>query len=292
VNARNNPDLEVRKTYKLYIGGAFPRSESGRSYPITAKDDRVVAQVSQASRKDFREAVRTARSALSGWSSKTPYLRGQILYRVAEMMESRKDALISELTSCGMSSKQASKELTAGIDHWVYYAGLTDKLGHLLGSVNPVAGPFLDLTHPEPVGVVGVIAPDDSPIAGLSAQLAAVLASGSVAVALVSESSPLAPLTMGEVIDTSDVPGGVINLLSGLRSELVDRFGKHDDLDSLELSGVDPETRRTIEVDATETLARTSAILADCDPLSDSATSVWAVSAFCELKTVWHPARL
>lgn len=292
MNDRSNPDLGVRKTYKLYIGGEFPRSESGRSYPVTGKHDRVLAHVSQASRKDFREAVRAARSALPGWSSKTPYLRGQILYRVAEMIENRKDSLIEELVACGLSSKQAAKDVAAGIDHWVYYAGLTDKLGHLLGSVNPVAGPFLDLTHPEPVGVVGVVAPDESPIAALSAQLGAVLASGSVAVALVSESSPLAPLTLGEVISTSDVPGGVVNLLAGLRSELVERFGKHDDLDALELSGVAFDDRRAIEIEATETLARTAAVLDGCDPLSDSATSVWAVSAFCELKTVWHPARL
>jgi len=205
--------LDIRKTYKLSIGGAFPRSESGRSYPVTGPDGEVIARPARASRKDLRDAVRAARQAFPGWSGATAYNRGQVLYRVAELMEGRREQFADELRHLG--GKRVEREVTAAIDRWVWYAGWSDKLHHVLGTVNPVAGPYFNFTFPEPTGVVGVIAPDEPALLGFVSRVAPAVISGNAVVVLASESRPLPAVTLGEALATSDVPGGVINILTG-----------------------------------------------------------------------------
>ena len=222
--------LPVKKTYKLYIGGAFPRSESGRTYEVEG------ANVALASRKDVRDAVRAARGAFPGWAGMTAYNRGQVLYRVAEMMEGRK-AEFAELTG-------DEAEVDAAIDRWVWYAGWADKLAQVLGASNPVAGPYFNFTMPEPTGVAGIVAPEEPPLAGLVSRLAPALVGGNVAVVVASEHRPLAAVTLAEVLATSDVPGGVVNLLTGRKRELAPVLAGHMDVNALDLAGADGDVGR------------------------------------------------
>src|SRR6266550_827818 len=215
------PRLNVRKTYKLYINGEFPRTESGRSYPVKSKGGDLLANACRGSRKDLRNAVQAARKALPGWNGKTAYNRGQILYRIAEVCESRAAELVDELRKQGLPVAEARKEVDAVIDRWVYYAGWSDKYTQVVGSVNPVAGPYYNFTFPEPTGVVGVVAPEDPALLGLVSRLAPAVVSGNTVVVLASESKPLPAVTLTEVLATSDVPGGVINVLTGYKRELV-----------------------------------------------------------------------
>jgi len=288
VATENRRRLQVRKTYKLYIGGEFPRSESGRSYPATDEGGEVLARVARASKKDLREAVRAARSAFPGWSGKTPYNRGQVLYRVAELMEGRRDQFVVEVRRAGATDPE--RGVDAAIDRWVWYAGWCDKVHHVLGSVNPVAAPYFNFTIPEPTGVVGIVAPADAPLLGLVSRLAPAVVSGNCAVVLASERSPLPAVTLAEVLATSDVPGGVINILTGFTAELVPWLAGHMDVNAIDLTGVQKEQRAEVERLSAENVKRiVQAEGLEADWLADTAQSPYVVTAFMEMKTVWHP---
>jgi acyl-CoA reductase-like NAD-dependent aldehyde dehydrogenase len=259
--------LPVRKTYKLFIGGAFPRSESGRTYEAQGQN------VARASRKDVRDAVVAARSAQPKWSAATAYNRGQVLYRIAEMMEARLGEF-AELCS-------GEAEVERAIDRWVWYAGFADKLAQVLGSTNPVSGPYFNFTIPEPTGVVGVVAPDEPALLGLVSRLAPALTGGNAVVALASETRPLAAIELAEAIATSDVPGGAVNLLTGRRGELAPWLASHMDINAIDVTGADG-LRRELETAAAENVKRVVHGTPDSQSLAD-------ISAFLELKTVWHP---
>src|SRR5687767_4745106 len=247
--------LNVKKTYKLYIGGEFPRTESGRFYPIHAGDT-LLANACRGSRKDLRNAIVAARKAFPGWSGKTAANRGQILYRIAEVCEARSAELEQELRQFGLSRAEARNEVEQVIDTWVYYAGWSDKYTQLFGSVNPVAGPYYNFTVPEPTGVVGVIAPEQPALLGLVSRIAPALVGGNTVVAVTSESRPLASITMGEVFQTSDVPAGVINLISGVKSELVPWLASHMDVNAIDTSGVAADAIVKVQQAAAENVKR------------------------------------
>jgi acyl-CoA reductase-like NAD-dependent aldehyde dehydrogenase len=276
--------LPVAKTYKLYVGGAFARSESGRHVAATDHEGNRVANVPRATRKDVRDAVRAARGAVAGWQGRTAYNRGQILYRFAEALESRADELASETArQRGISARAARTEIEAAVDHAVHYAGWTDKLHAVLGSVNPVAAPHFNFTMPEPTGIVGVIAADEPDVLGLVAEILPPLAAGNVVVAIVSERWPLLSLHVGEVLGVADVPAGVVNLLSGLRAELVKPLAGHRDVDALLDTTGDPEVVR-LAADSVTRVARREP--GDYLAIGDSLTRI---EPFVELKTAWHP---
>ena len=260
--------VPVRKTYKLFVGGAFPRSESGRTYEVQG------ANVALASRKDVRDAVRAARKAFPKWAGATAYNRGQILYRAAEMLEARAGEF-AELCS-------GREEVERSVDRVVWYAGWSDKLAQVIGSSNPVAGPYFNFTIPEPTGVVGVVAPEEAPLFGLVSRLAPVLVGGNVAVAVASETAPLAAIELAEVLATSDVPPGAVNILTGYRRELAPVLASHMDVNALDVTGGDGDVAE-LERLAAENVKRV--VLSATD-----AQSPWEISAFLELKTVWHPA--
>ena len=258
--------LPVKKTYKLFIGGAFPRSESGRTYEAEGQN------VALASRKDVRDAVKAARGAYPKWASMTAYNRGQILYRLAEMVEARTTEFAELATG--------KKEVAEAVDRIVWYAGWADKLAQVIGSSNPVAGPYFNFTIPEPTGVVGVLAPDEPPLLGLVTRLAPVLVGGNAAVVVASETRPLAAIELAEALATSDVPGGVVNILTGRREELAPVLASHMDVNAVDLAGADglaPDLERV----AAENVKRVVH--------GGSGQSLWEISAFLELKTVWHP---
>ena len=258
--------LPVTKTYKLYIGGAFPRSESGRSYEVEG------ANVARGSRKDVRDAVRAARGAAAKWAGLTAYNRGQVLYRIAEMMEGRRAEFV-ELT-------RDEDEVDEAIDRWIWYAGWADKLAQLIGSSNPVAGPYFNFTIPEPMGVVGIVAPEAPPLGGLVSRLAPVLVGGNVAVVVASEKRPRSAIALAEVLVTSDVPAGVVNVVTGRKSELTPTLASHMDVNAIDLAGVDGD-RAELERLAADNVKR---VVKNGD-----GQSPWHAAAFLEAKTVWHP---
>jgi acyl-CoA reductase-like NAD-dependent aldehyde dehydrogenase len=279
--------LQVRKTYKLFIGGAFPRSESGRSYPVTAPGGDLLALAAQGSRKDARDAVRAARGAFSGWSGATAYNRGQVLYRVAEMLEGRSAQFAAEVAATeGISAAKAQAQVSAAIDRWVWYAGWTDKISQVAGSPNQVAAPFLNVSTPEPAGVIAVIAPSRPSLLGLVSVLAPVIASGNTAVVVASQDHPLPAITLAEVLATSDVPGGVVNLLTGHTAELAPGLAGHMDVDAIDLSGADPAQVAELERLAAGNLKRTFRRGDDWG----AGPGTGRLLAFVEIKTVWHPA--
>jgi acyl-CoA reductase-like NAD-dependent aldehyde dehydrogenase len=278
--------VPVRRTAKLYVGGEFPRSESGRSYEVDAHDGRSLGWAARASRKDLRDAVRAARAAQPGWAGKTAYNRGQILYRVAELMEGRRAQFEAELADAGASDP--ARGVSAAIDRWVWYAGWADKIGQVLGGTNPVAGPYFNFTIPEPTGVVGIVAPADQSLLGLVSRLAPAVVSGNTAVVLASESSPMPAVSLGEVLATSDVPGGVVNLLTGFTAELVPWLAGHMDVNAIDVTGVPEELRRQVDELAAENVKRVHRG-PDADPFSPGAQSPYEVTALMEFKTVWHP---
>ena len=288
--------IDVRKTYKLYIGGAFPRSESGRSYVVRAADGSPIANACRASRKDLREAVRAARKAAGGWADKTAMNRGQVLYRVAELMEGRRDQFVAEVSGAeGLKEAKARELVARSIDRWVWYAGWADKISQVLGSANPVAAPYFNFTIPEPTGVVGLVAPEQSSLLGLVSRLAPPLVTGNAVVVIASETRPLPSVTLSEVLATSDVPAGVVNLLTGLKTELVPVMAGHVDVDAMDVWGVPDDLRTEVEMvaaDNVKRLSRRPAGVADArfDWLDDRATErpEW-IAAFLEMKTVWHP---
>jgi acyl-CoA reductase-like NAD-dependent aldehyde dehydrogenase len=288
--------VDVRKTYKLYIGGQFPRSESGRSYVVAAADGTPLANAVRGSRKDVRDAVRAARTAFEPWAGRTAMNRGQILYRVAELMEGRRAQFAEEVvTAEGVGRVRAETLVARAIDRWVWYAGWTDKIAQVLGSVNPVAAPYFNFTIPEPTGVVGIVAPETSSLLGLVSRLAPALAAGDTTVVLASESRPLPAVTLTEVLATSDLPGGVVNLLTGRRRELVPILAAHADVDGLDTWGVPPDLQESVEVAAADDikrLLRRPPRVSDArfDWLDDRAAQrpEW-IAAHLEMKTVWHP---
>jgi len=293
--AAATPRIAVRKTYKLYVGGQFPRSESGRSYVVRAADGAPLANAVRGSRKDLRESVRAARAAFPGWDTKTAMNRGQVLYRVAELLEGRRSQFESEVAAAeGIGVAAAREQVERSIDRWVWYAGWADKLSQVLGTVNPVGASYFDFTFPEATGVVGVVAPESSSLLGLVSRLAPVVVSGNTCVVLASESRPLPAVTLSEVLATSDVPGGVINLLTGQRRELVPWLASHMDVNAIDAWGVPADLRTGLEEAAIENvkrLARTPRTDPDrFDWLDDGRAQrpEW-IAAFLEMKTVWHP---
>jgi acyl-CoA reductase-like NAD-dependent aldehyde dehydrogenase len=285
--------LEVRKTYKLYIGGKFPRTESGRSYLVSDARGKPLANACRGSRKDVRDAVKAARKAFPGWSGLTAYNRGQILYRVAEMLEGRRKQFVDEVAVAEGSSRRAAGEaVDRAIDRWVWYAGWADKIPQVLGSSNPVAGPYFNFSVPEPTGVVGMVAPSDSSLLGLVSRLAPVIVSGNTAVVLASEGRPLPAVTLTEVLATSDLPAGVVNLLTGFTAELTRPLAAHMDVDALDLAGLDLALLRDAELAAADGVKRVAAPLklAAKDWLDDTkGQDPYWMAQFLEIKTVWHP---
>jgi acyl-CoA reductase-like NAD-dependent aldehyde dehydrogenase len=292
--AARSDRIGVRKTYKLYIGGAFPRTESGRAYEVFGAKGELLANACRGTRKDIRDAVRAARKAQPEWGAKTAYNRSQILYRIAELMEGRRDQFIAEvMISEGVSRARATRSVDAAIDRWVWYAGWADKYPQVIGTVNPVAGSYFNFSVPEPTGVVGIIAPEDSSLLGLVSRLAPVVVSGNAAVVISSETRPLPAVTLTEVLATSDVPGGVVNLVTGLRRELVGHLAGHMDVNALDAFGAAPSEAGALEEIAVENVKRfvrpPTGGLARYDWLAAAAQSPYLIGEYVEIKTVWHP---
>ena len=278
--------LEVRRTAKLFIGGEFPRSESGRTLEVRSHDGRLLGHAVRASRKDLRDAVRAARAAFPGWSARTAYNRGQILYRVAELMEGRRAQFEAELADAGASDPR--RGVDAAIDRWVWYAGWADKLAQVLGATNPIAGPYFSFTIPEPTGVVGMVAPADQPLLGLVSRLAPAIVGGNVAVVVASGSAPLPAVSLAEVLATSDVPKGVVNLLTGDAAELAPWLAGHLDVNAIDVTGVPEALLADVEAAAAENVKRVVRA-PRVDPFDGAAESPFEAAAFLEMKTVWHP---
>ncbi|WP_433546016.1 aldehyde dehydrogenase family protein [Streptomyces sp. CA-294286] len=282
--------LSVFKTYKLYVGGKFPRSESGRVYEVTDSKGTWLANAPLSSRKDGRDAVVAARKAFGPWSGATAYNRGQILYRIAEMLEGRREQFVREVADAeGLSKSRAAAVVDAAVDRWVWYAGWTDKIAQIAGGGNPVAGPYFNLSTPEPTGVVAVVAPQDSSFLGLVSVLAPVIATGNTTVVIASEKSPLPALTLGEVLATSDLPGGVVNILTGKAAEIAPSLAAHQDVNAIDLTGAGAGTdlARDLEIAAADNLKRVLRPSSATDWTAPQGTE--RLTAFLETKTVWHP---
>ena len=296
-HAASGQRIEVRKTYKLYIVGVFPRSESGRSYEVTDPRGTFLANAAMGSRKDARDAVVAARFAFGKWSAATAYNRGQVLYRVAELMEGRRAQFAAEVGAAeGLTPAGADKVVTAAIDRWVWYAGWSDKIAQILGGVNPVAGPYFNISGPEPTGVVAALAPQRSSLLGLVSVLAPIVVSGNTAVVLGSEQRPLPAVTLSEVLATSDVPAGVVNLITGHTAEVAPWLASHQDVNAIDLAGAadaDDLAWADLERAAADNLKRVLRPAGDGD---DAVEPDWTrtpdltrIKAFLETKTVWHP---
>ena len=272
--------LDVKKTYKLFIGGAFPRSESGRSYEIKNKRGQFIANPAQASRKDLRDAVLAAKNAHPGWSGATAFNRGQILYRIAEMLEGRTSQFVDEIVATtGVTSSVAKQEVLAAIDLWVWYAGWCDKITSVSGNNNPIAGPYYNFTIPESLGVIGIVSEEKDSLIGLVRSLAPIIAGGNTSVLIASQSRPLAAITLAEVLATSDLPAGVVNILTGIKTELAPWLASHMEIDGLDLSGIDSIAE--LRVSGAENLKRIHTFEKDVSPER--------ILAFMEYKTIWHP---
>jgi len=285
--------LDVRKTYKLYIGGAFPRSESGRSYVVEDAKGKFLANASQASRKDARDAVVAARKAFGGWSTRTPYNRGQVVYRIAEVLEGRRDQFVEAVQrSEGITKRQAASAVDASVDRLVWYAGWADKVAQVVGGTNPVAGPYFDFSIPEPTGVVAIVAPQDSSLLGLVSVVAPAIVTGNTVVVLTSYDRPLPAITLAEVLATSDVPGGVVNVLTGSTAEVAPWLASHMDVNAIDLTGVtDSGLAVELEAAAADNLKRVSRPESDrVDWTADP--GIARLTRFLETKTVWHPIGL
>ena len=282
-------ELQVKKTYKLYVGGEFVRTESGRYDPIPDAEGDLLANVSRGSRKDLREAVRKARAAQPGWAARSAYLKGQILYRMAEMLEGRAESFEDLLReSRGLTAVAARREVRAAIDRLVYYAGWSDKYVALLGTVNPVASSYFDFSVPEPTGVVGIVAPETPDLLGLVSHLAPAIVSGNAAVVLLSEKYPLASLELAEILATSDLPAGVANLISGRKDELVPHLARHMDVNAIADAGGGKALSKSIAEDAAVNVKRVKRY-AFTDYFAEDAQGLDFIEAFTETKTTWHP---
>ncbi|WP_265520921.1 aldehyde dehydrogenase family protein [Oerskovia flava] len=286
--------LEVRKTYKLFVGGKFPRSESGRTYEVADAKGRFLANAALGSRKDAREAVVAARAAQAGWAGATAYNRGQVLYRVAELLEGRREQFVAEVAAGeGLSTRKAEAAVSAAVDRWVWYAGWTDKVAQVAGSANPVAGPYFNISAPEPTGVVVVIAPQTSSLLGLVSVIAPPLVTGNTVVVVSSEARPLPAITLSEVLATSDVPGGVVNVLTGRTAELGPPLASHLDVNAIDVGGAlgaDGLAWGDLEAAAAENVKRVlRPPVGDREPDWTEAPHPRRILAFTETKTVWHP---
>jgi acyl-CoA reductase-like NAD-dependent aldehyde dehydrogenase len=283
--------LAVRKTYKLYLGGKFPRSESGHSYEVTDSRGRFLANAALASRKDARDAVTAARKAFPGWSGATAYNRGQVLYRVAEVMEGRRSQFVDEVAAGeGLTRPRAERVVDEAIDRWVWFAGWSDKIAQVVGGTNPVAGPYFDFSVPEPTGVVAVLAPQESSLLGLVSVVAPALVGGNTVVVASSATRPLPAITLGEVLATSDVPGGVINILTGTLDRTAATLASHMDVNAIDLTGLagDSDQARDLEVAAADNLKRVLRA-PDTEPDWTADPGMDGITAYLETKTVWHP---
>jgi acyl-CoA reductase-like NAD-dependent aldehyde dehydrogenase len=283
--------IDVRKTYKLYIGGAFPRSESGHSYEVTDSKGKFVANAALASRKDARDAVTAARKAFGPWSQRSAYNRAQILYRIAEVMEDRRPQFVQAVAQAeGLSAAQAEKVVDEAIDRLVWYAGWADKITQVVGNANPVAGPFFNLSTPEPTGVVAVLAPQESSLLGLVSVVAPVVVTGNTVVVVSSYGRPLPAVTFSEVLATSDVPGGVVNILTGSAATIAPWLAAHMDVNAIDLTGIAGETSLAtdLEVAAADNLKRVRRAPA-AEPDWSADPGLEPMTAFLEIKTVWHP---
>ena len=274
--------LPVAKTYKLFIDGAFPRSESGRTFPVHGPDGTLLANAARASRKDLRDAVRTARAAQEGWAARTAYNRGQVLYRVAEMLEGRRAELATLLSDTGLVTEAAEEEVEASIDRWVWYAGWSDKVHQVLGTVNPVAGPYFNFTVPEPTGVVGLVASGRPALLGLVSRLVPAIVGGNAVVVVTGGDASLVAVTLGEVLATSDVPAGVVNILTGERAELLPWLISHLDVNAVDLTGADDDLEAEVVAGAAANVKRV--VFGEVEE-----ESPYAIADFLEMKTLWHP---
>ena len=274
--------LPVAKTYKLFVDGAFPRSESGRTFPVHGPDGTLLANAARASRKDLRDAVRTARAAQEGWAARTAYNRGQVLYRVAEMLEGRRAELATLLSDTGQGTEAAKEEVEASIDRWVWYAGWSDKVHHVLGTVNPVSGPYFNFTIPEPTGVVGLVASGRPALLGLVSRLVPAIVGGNAVVVVTGGDASLVAVTLGEVLATSDVPAGVVNVLTGERAELLPWLISHLDVNAVDLTGAGDGLEAEVVAEAAANVKRV--VFGDVEE-----ESPYAIADFLEMKTLWHP---
>ncbi len=280
--------LAVSKTYKLYVGGKFPRSESGRTYQVRDTAGALLANAALASRKDARDAVAAARKGHTTWAKATPYNRGQVIYRVAEMLQGRSSQFVELLRSTrDLTQDAAAAEVDTAIDRLVHYAGWTDKLSAVFGGANPVSAPFFSYTAPEPTGVVAALAPTDSSLLGLVSVIAPVITSGNACVVIAAEADPCVAITLAEVLATSDLPGGVVNLLTGRAAEIAPHLAAHADVNALDLTGAEPELRVLLEQAAAQTVKRVYVPAGTPDFLASPGTA--RLRAFLEMKTVWHP---
>jgi acyl-CoA reductase-like NAD-dependent aldehyde dehydrogenase len=286
--ATSNGRLEVRKTYKLFVGGAFPRSESGRTYEVLSASGSFLANAAKASRKDARDAVLSARKGFGAWSGATAYNRGQVLYRVAEMMEGRRAQFIADVRDAeGSDESAAARQVDAAVDRWVWYAGWADKLAQVLGSANPVAGPYFNFSLPEPTGVVVAVAPADSSLLGIVSVIAPAIVSGNAIVAIASMPRPIPAITLTEVLATSDVPGGVVNVLTGDAVEMMPWLATHADVNAIDLTGIeDSEFATSLLRDAAGTVKR---VRGSESPDWFADPGIGRLRSFIETKTVWHP---
>ena len=283
--------IDVRKTYKLYVGGAFPRSESGRTYVVTDAKGTFLANAAHASRKDARDAVQAARKAFGGWAGKTPYNRGQVLYRVAEVLEGRRAQLVDEVqASEGLSRSKAEAAVDLAVDRLVWYAGWADKIAQVVGGTNPVAAPYFNFSIPEPTGVVAVVAPQQSSLLGLVSVIAPVIVTGNTCVVATSADRPVPAITLSEVLATSDVPGGVVNILTGALGDTTPTLASHMDVNAIDLTGLagDRDRAAVLEESAAENLKRVRRAPA-AEPDWTDTPGIDRMTGFLETKTVWHP---
>lgn len=280
--------LNVLKTYKTYVGGKFPRSESDHTYPVYNAKEEKIANACRCTRKDVRDAVVVARSAFNSWSSRSAYNRGQILYRIAEMLEGRKDQFVKELELAGLKSKNAVAEVELSIDRLIYYAGWTDKLSQVFGTVNPVASQHFNFSMPDPTGIVGITAPEESPLLGLVSVMAPVIAGGNVCIILSSTTKPLSAVSFGEVLHASDVPAGVVNILTGYQNEMIDHLSSHMDVNGILNTNNSSEIRKQIDENSALNVKRSTHIISD-DWSNDDHENPYYILNFQETKTTWHP---
>ncbi|MEX0722212.1 MAG: aldehyde dehydrogenase family protein [Balneolaceae bacterium] len=281
--------IDVKKTYKTYVGGQFPRSESGHFYKVFDEDKNLLANACRCTRKDFRDAVKAARSAFGGWSSRSAYNRGQILYRIAEMMENRRDQFMRELGPIGFKTSEAEADINASIDRLIYYAGWTDKYQQVFSSINPVASAHFNFSLLEPTGVVAAFAPENSPLLGLVSVIAPIIAGGNTCVVHASQPHPLPSISFAEVLNSSDVPGGVVNILTGHREELVEHFSTHMDVNALVYTDkLSADMKKLIDENASLNVKRIIKKPVN-DWYSDEAQSPYLLTDFQEIKTTWHP---
>lgn len=282
--------LDVQKTYKTYVGGSFPRSESGRTYKVEDGEGKALANACQCSRKDVRDAVTAARKAFDGWSGRSAYNRGQILYRIGEMLEGRSEQFAAELQKTGLKKKAAERQVEQAIDRLIYYAGWTDKIAQVFGTVNPVASSHFNFSMPEPMGVVGIWAPEESPLLGLVSVIAPVITGGNTCVVLASEQKPLGAVSFAEVLHSSDVPGGVVNILTGLREELTPHLSSHMNINGLLYTDAPfiEKYGKQIEENAALNVKRVAGEVVE-DWTDEAHSNPYRVTDFQETKTTWHP---